>query len=51
MQALIDKLSTGIPAALEELVTLGRTLKKRAADIMAYFGRPGTSNRANRSDL
>ena len=29
---------------LTELTTLGRTLKKRAADVLAYFERPGTSN-------
>ena len=44
MTALIDSLSTGVPAALTELITLGRTLKKRAADVLAYFDRPGTSN-------
>lgn len=27
-----------------ELITLGRTLKKRAEDVLAYFDRPGTSN-------
>ena len=27
-----------------ELRTLGRTLKKRAEDVLAYFDRPGTSN-------
>ena len=32
------------PSALTELITLGRTLKKRAADVLAYFDRPGTSN-------
>ena len=32
------------PGALTEVVVLGRTLKKRAADILAYFDRPGTSN-------
>jgi len=26
------------------LITLGRTLKRRAADVLAYFTRPGTSN-------
>ena len=41
---LIDSLSRGVPAALSELVTLGRTLKRRAADVLAYSGRPGTSN-------
>jgi transposase len=44
MQQLIDSISTGVPAALSEVTTLGRTLKKRAADVLAYFGRPGTSN-------
>lgn len=34
----------GVPAALTELVTLGCTLKKRAADVLAYFDRPRTSN-------
>ena len=36
--------ATASPAALTELITLGRTLKKRAADVLAYFDRPGTSN-------
>jgi transposase len=44
MAAVIDNLSHGVPDALHELITLGRTLKKRAADILAYFDRPGTSN-------
>jgi transposase len=44
MAALITTLSTGVPKALQEVITLGRTLKKRAADILAYFDRPGTSN-------
>ena len=44
MQCLIDSVSRGVPAALSEIVTLGRTLKKRAADVLAYFDRPGTSN-------
>ena len=44
MQALIDKVSSGVPAALTEIITLGRTLKKRATDVLAYFDRPGTSN-------
>jgi Transposase len=41
MQELIESVSSGVPRAL---VTPGRTLKKRAADVLAYFGRPGTSN-------
>ncbi len=44
MQAVIAALSSGVPAALTELAVLGRTLKKRAADVLAYFDRPGTSN-------
>ncbi len=44
MTALITTLSAGIPKPLQELITLGRTLKKRAADVLAYFDRPGTSN-------
>jgi transposase len=44
MTAVIDSLTRGVPAALSELVTLGRTLKKRAADVLAFFDLPGTSN-------
>src|SRR5690606_19816750 len=44
MAALIESLSHGVPAALSEVITLGRTLKRRAADVLAYFDRPGTSN-------
>ncbi|WP_409333304.1 ISL3 family transposase [Trujillonella humicola] len=44
MSDLIDALGRGVPAALTELITLGRTLKKRAEDVLAYFDRPGTSN-------
>jgi len=44
MRTLIDALSNGVPAPLIELRTLGRTLKRRAADVLAYFTRPGTSN-------
>jgi transposase len=44
MAALITTLSAGVPKPLTELLTLGRTLKRRAADVLAYFDRPGTSN-------
>ena len=44
MQQLIDSLSHSVPHALSEVITLGRTLKKRATDVLAYFDRPGTSN-------
>lgn len=44
MTTLIDSTASDVPAALTEVITLGRTLNKRAADILAYFDRPGTSN-------
>jgi transposase len=44
MQAVIDALSRGVPAELVELRRLGRTLRQRAVDVLAYFTRPGTSN-------
>ena len=44
MTKLIADLGTGVPKALVEVAKLGRTLKKRAADVLAYFDRPGTSN-------
>nr|WP_221187059.1 ISL3 family transposase [Pseudoclavibacter helvolus] len=44
MQAVIDAVTSGVPTALIEIRRLGRTLKQRAADVLAYFDRPGTSN-------
>ena len=44
MTRLIASISHNVPAALSEVVTLGRTLTRRAGDILAYFDRPGTSN-------
>ncbi|CCK65382.1 ISL3 family transposase [Mycobacterium canetti] len=44
MSTLIESISDAVPAALTQVITLGRTLKKRAADVLAYFDRPGTSN-------
>lgn len=44
MVELIDSISVGVPKALAEVIKLGRTLKKRADDVLAYFDRPGTSN-------
>lgn len=44
MSQLIDSLSRGVPSALAEVITLGRTLKKPARDVLAFFDRPGTSN-------
>ena len=43
MRKLIESLSHAVPSVLSEVIT-GRTLKKRAGDILAYFDRPGTSN-------
>jgi hypothetical protein len=44
MRKLIESVSSGVPKALTEVITLGRTLKKRATDVLAYFDGPGTSN-------
>ena len=44
MTKLIESVSHGVPTALVEVVTLGRTMKKRVDDVLAYFDRPGTSN-------
>ena len=44
MRALIDTLARGVPGALIEVRRLGRTLSRRAGDVLAYFDRPGTSN-------
>lgn len=44
LEQLIASLRTGVPNGLVELKKLGRTLNARAADILAYFDKPGTSN-------
>jgi transposase len=44
MARLIDSVSHSVPAELTEIITLGRTLSRRSADVLAYFDRPGTSN-------
>ena len=44
LQSIIESISSGVPSGLVELRRLGRTLKKRAVDVLAYFVRPGTSN-------
>ena len=44
VQRLIESVSHGVPAPPSEVATLCRTLKKRAADVLAYFDQPGTSN-------
>jgi len=43
MSRVIDALSQGLPAGLEELAQLGRTLWRRRHDILAYFD-VGASN-------
>ncbi len=41
MEADINTLtSTRVPRSLTELITLGRTLKRRAGDILAYITPP-----------
>ena len=44
MVQLIDSASKPVTAGLVEIGKLGRTLKRCADDILAYFDRPGTSN-------
>jgi len=44
MSALIASVSDAVPAVLIEVSKLGRTLASRAADVLAYFDRPHTSN-------
>jgi len=50
MQAEIACLSdAGVPSSLTEIVTLGRTLKRRAGDILAYITPPPHHRRPHRS--
>ena len=44
LMAVIDSTSTGMPHELTELQRLGRTMKRRADDILAYFDHANTSN-------
>ena len=44
MTKVIDTLQAGVPDGLEELRSLGRTLHRRRADVLAFFDHPGTSN-------
>ncbi|WP_134772183.1 ISL3 family transposase [Ornithinimicrobium flavum] len=44
MRSVIDALTEGVPGPLVELRKLGRTLARRASDVLAYFDRPRTSN-------
>lgn len=44
LQHTIERISAGVPIELVEVRKLARTLKQRAADVLGYFDRPGTSN-------
>ena len=44
MTRIIDNLRHGVPAGLDELAQLGRTLHRRRHDILAWFTHPGSSN-------
>ena len=37
LTSVIDRLRSDLPAGLEELATLGRTLHRRRDDVLAYF--------------
>lgn len=41
---MIKNLAGDVPPSLTEVITLGRTLNRRADDVLAYFDHPGTSN-------
>lgn len=41
---MIKDLARDVTASLTEVITLGRTLKRRAEHMLAYFNRAGTSN-------
>ena len=47
LRKVIDDLSHDVPAELTELRRLGRTLKQRAEDVLAYFAQPGTARGAD----
>jgi len=44
MQAVMDILRTAIPEGLDEQARLGRALRRRASDVLAFFDLPGASN-------
>ncbi len=44
MRSSSSSLATTCARRSPEIITLSRTLSKRAADILAYFNRPGTIN-------
>jgi len=44
IEELIASVTSGVPTALTEIRRLGRTLKQRATDVLAYFEWSGTSH-------
>ncbi|WP_344307067.1 transposase, partial [Brevibacterium samyangense] len=44
MSAVITDVASGVPSDLREVITLGRTLKRRREDVVAFFDHPGSSN-------
>lgn len=44
LEQTIERISAGVPDQFVEIRKLARMLKKRAADMLGYFDRPGTSN-------
>ncbi len=44
LAAVITDLAGDVPTSLTEIITLGRTLERRADDVLAYFDQPDTSN-------
>lgn len=40
MTKLIDSISSNVPKELVEVITLARTMKKGADDVLAHFQRP-----------
>jgi transposase len=44
MQQLIGSIGHSVPPVLREVITLGRTLKRRAVHVLAHFDSPGTCN-------
>ena len=47
---LINSISSGVVKSLTEVITLGRTLKNRAVDVLAYFDLLGHIQRTDRDD-
>jgi len=44
MQKLINSITSSVPTTLVELCKLGRALKQRDADVLAFSDRLGTGN-------